>query len=175
MCKGCKSTVSKQSYPKRRDKILKQQKEYRATGKHAANNRKYRRKNRNAVLAKQKAFRENNPEKCNEYARRWRSKNPEKVRALVRRRRERKRKLDANFTHELELKVRDRFSNKCFKCNSNKRLELDHHNALVKGNGLSLTNAVLLCRYCNSSKGAKDPKDFYNKKQLKALSKFGIK
>lgn len=89
-------------------------------------------------------------------------------------RREISRKLDPTNILNICLLTYRKFNNKCFNCSSEKRLEIDHHKPLSKGNGLSKKNAVLLCKHCNCSKGPKDPKDFYTKIQLKFLRKLGI-
>ena len=87
-----------------------------------------------------------------------------------RRRREKKAKLDLAFTDKDQQIVYDRFNNQCFHCRSTDRLEIDHHYPLAHGHGLTLINAVLLCRNCNSSKGSKTPEEFYTADQLKQLS-----
>jgi len=61
------------------------------------------------------------------------------------------------------------FGHKCFNCGSEKRLEIDHHYPLSEGHGLSIKNAVLLCKSCNASKGSKMPKEFYSEQQLQEL------
>jgi len=61
------------------------------------------------------------------------------------------------------------FNNKCFNCNSLNNITVDHHKPLSKGNGLSRTNAVVLCQSCNSKKHNKDPNVFYTLTQIKLL------
>ncbi len=41
----------------------------------------------------------------------------------------------------------------------------------IKGNPLSLKNAVVLCKTCNSSKGIKEPEIFYGIKKCAELDK----
>lgn len=65
------------------------------------------------------------------------------------------------YTRTDELFTRALFNNKCANCGSNTQLCIDHHRALSKGYALTRTNAVLLCKNCNSKKGAKMPADFY--------------
>jgi CRISPR/Cas system Type II protein with McrA/HNH and RuvC-like nuclease domain len=55
---------------------------------------------------------------------------------------------------------------KCFKCKDKKDLTIDHHYPLSQGFGLSISNAVPLCRKCNSKKGIKDPVDFYTEDEF---------
>lgn len=70
-----------------------------------------------------------------------------------------------------ELITRKAFKNICANCKNKNNLTIDHHLPLSKGNPLSIKNAVLLCKSCNSSKGAKRPKDFYNAKTLKKIER----
>lgn len=86
-----------------------------------------------------------------------------------RRRRERKRYLDMQFTHEDLQRVYERFDFKCFNCGSASNLCIDHHRPLSLGYGLTLNNAVLLCRACNASKSNRMPEEFYSQDKLKSL------
>jgi 5-methylcytosine-specific restriction endonuclease McrA len=80
-----------------------------------------------------------------------------------------------NYNKEDRLKTLNLFNNKCFNCDSTIKLEVDHHKPLSKGFGLSLTNAVLLCRSCNAKKYNKDPNQFYDNNQLRLLEEnYGI-
>ena len=67
-----------------------------------------------------------------------------------------------------------KFNNKCFKCGATENLTIDHNMPFSRGGKLTETNAVLLCRSCNSKKNAKLPTVFYTNKELKALDKMGI-
>jgi 5-methylcytosine-specific restriction endonuclease McrA len=55
----------------------------------------------------------------------------------------------------------DCFSGQCFSCGSSNNLCIDHHRPLSKGFALKLSNAVLLCKHCNSEKHDKMPEDYY--------------
>jgi hypothetical protein len=100
-------------------------------------------------------------------------KKTEKGRAVnqqvTRRRRERQYNLDMKLTRKDINSIYERFKGQCFYCHSKQRLEIDHHNPLSGGHGLSLGNAVLLCRLCNATKHTKKPEDFYSLDQLKQL------
>jgi len=88
----------------------------------------------------------------------------------TRRRRERKRNLDLRFT-TLDTKiVYESFDHICFNCGGTDRLQIDHNKPLSLGYGLSLDNAVLLCKSCNASKRDKMPEDFYTSEQLLRLN-----
>lgn len=74
---------------------------------------------------------------------------------------EKKMSLDSRFTSKNRQTTLDIFNNKCFNCDCKINLEIDHHYSLNRGFGLSLGNAVLLCRSCNAQKGNKLPQTFY--------------
>ena len=73
------------------------------------------------------------------------------------------------YTNENAKLVYERFNHKCFNCGSTNRLTIDHHYPLSLGYGLTLNNAVLLCRSCNSSKQDKMPQEFYTQEKLDIL------
>lgn len=85
------------------------------------------------------------------------------------RRRERKRNLCESFTIKDYKYVIRQFNNKCFNCGSTKNPCIDHHYPLSHGNALTVDNAVLLCRSCNTKKGNKHPEQFYTMNQLNIL------
>jgi 5-methylcytosine-specific restriction endonuclease McrA len=86
------------------------------------------------------------------------------------RRRDKIASLDENFTRQDALLVRKRFNKRCFNCGSCDGLQIDHHYPLSKGYALSLRNAVLLCKSCNSSKHDKMPEEFYSQDKLEILT-----
>ncbi len=65
--------------------------------------------------------------------------------------------------------VLEKFNNTCFNCGSYEDICIDHHRPLAKGFSLSLENAVVLCKRCNSSKCDKMPDEFYTPEQLMEL------
>ena len=83
------------------------------------------------------------------------------------RRRERKLNIDINIV-QYEM-IYQKFNRQCFNCKTRNKLEVDHHYPLSKGYGLSLVNAVLLCRSCNASKGNHMPEEFYTEEKLSQL------
>jgi 5-methylcytosine-specific restriction endonuclease McrA len=92
------------------------------------------------------------------------------IQQYTRRRRELKLLLDFNFTQEDVKFIHSRFNRQCFNCGSADKLEIDHHYPLSKGFGLSVQNAVLLCKSCNTHKKDKFPEAFYTVDKLKVLS-----
>ena len=89
----------------------------------------------------------------------------------ARRRRERRRNLDSQFTNQDAKLIFERFCYQCFRCASTDRLVIDHHYPLSRGYVLSLNNAVLLCRSCNSRKHNKMPESFYSPEELTRLTR----
>lgn len=87
----------------------------------------------------------------------------------ARRRLERKRSIDMQFTEDDIRVVYERFHAQCFNCHNADRLEIDHNYPLSLGYGLTLQNAVLLCRSCNATKGDSLPCDFYSEHSLIVL------
>lgn len=87
-----------------------------------------------------------------------------------RRRRERHYQFDLRFTRDDERLVYERFDHQCFRCGSTQQLEIDHHYPLSKGYGLTIHNAVLLCKLCNTAKNNRMPNEFYTQNQLRYLN-----
>lgn len=86
-----------------------------------------------------------------------------------------KKKIFENFSVIHIQKVFHKFNNHCFNCKSEKDLAIDHHYPLSKGFALTINNAVLLCKSCNSSKSNKLPEAFYSPEQLTDLQlNYGI-
>ena len=115
-----------------------------------------------------------NKKKRLERQRRWVEKNRCKVRLYQQKRRELRLGLDESYQEEDILYTFNLFDNKCFKCSSSESLSIDHHIPLSMNEGLSRSNAVILCRSCNSKKRNKHPKAFYTKQELERLRLLGI-
>lgn len=146
----------KQHYIRNKDKLLKKINLYRLNNlsKIVERKRVYYIQNKEFICNKRKIYYENNKDKCL---------------TLVLKRRELKQLLNENISNEFLQKIRKKFFNKCFNCESTKSLCIDHHKPLSKGYALDETNAVLLCKSCNSRKSAKDPLEFYSKEKIKEL------
>jgi|LGOV01.1.fsa_nt_gb endogenous inhibitor of DNA gyrase (YacG/DUF329 family) len=86
----------------------------------------------------------------------------------------RKTDIKENFGARDKKEVFKKFNNKCFNCNGTDNLTIDHNVPFSRGGRLTLSNTVLLCRSCNSSKNAKLPTDFYSDKKIKELKKLGV-
>lgn len=130
-------------------------------------NKKYYAKNDRTEYTDQ--WRKNNPDKIKANMRRWTKNNPEKARENARKRRDKKKSIGELFTVKMENITKEAFNNRCFNCSAIEKLCADHHRPLSKENALSLSNAVLLCKSCNSSKKNKDPEEFYGEERCKQL------
>lgn len=138
---------------------------------------KFRNTNREKIRSRQKVNYEINKEEILKKQRLYFKQNPLSSKLSKIRRRESLKSLgekslvNKNFIHTVTLK----FNNRCFRCNSDKDLCIDHHYPLYLGNPLTISNAVLLCRSCNSSKSIKLPESFYSPEQLTDLQlNYGI-
>lgn len=83
------------------------------------------------------------------------SKNKYYLSFLTRRRNDRKRKLDKDWTLEMDKLLRVK-QPCCVVCSGMFKLAVDHIRPLIKGFGLAVGNACILCKHCNSFKHAKD-------------------
>ena len=83
-----------------------------------------------------------------------------------------KKGVNEDFSAEERLACLERFNHECFKCNSKENLSVDHYRALSKGHALTQSNAIILCRSCNSSKGINDPKDYFTELEMSILEVF---
>lgn len=135
----------------------------------------WRGKNKNKVNESNKKWRDKNKERSNFISSEWAKKNRHLTRIYCSRRRHYEIEIGQKIDKYLSIKVYEKFNNKCFNCNSENKLELDHHYPLSLGNPLTINNTVLLCRSCNSKKAAKLPESFYTPEQLLDLEKnYGI-
>ena len=104
----------------------------------------------------------------------WIDLNRDHVSQYVRMRRDLVSILDCNYTIDDYEYTKKIFNGKCFRCGSIEKLCVDHHMPLSKGFGLSRSNAVILCKSCNSCKKNKHPLEFYTEDEILRLSNIGI-
>lgn len=131
----------------------------------------YKDKNRKETNKKGREYYHNNLERERQRNRNYRINNPEKARARKRKRRAMKKFVNGKYTALDEKVTYIVFGHKCFNCDSTNNLSIDHHYCLNDGNPLSVSNAVVLCMQCNSSKGTKSPDKFYTVSKLKEITK----
>ena len=183
---------SKKASIKRKDKKAIYQKRYRSKNKEKlkAYSNIYYKENSNKIKTRMSEWAQLNRNKCLLHSRKDYRKNRNKrlktckqwqdnnkglwkiYRAI---RRERGRNIGEFIDKNLFKKVYLKFNNQCFNCKSTEKLSVDHHYPLSKGFSLSINNAVLLCKSCNSSKSIKLPEYFYSPEQLTDLQlNYGI-
>ncbi len=123
--------------------------------------RKARASNRNSredVKDYMKSWRKENRHKCLGYERKWRELNPDSNKARSHKRRSKEKGAEGFHTGEDILKLRET-QKECQICKTefseNTPATLDHILALANGGSNWPENLQLLCRSCNSAKGAK--------------------
>ena len=103
------------------------------------------------------------------YRKKWEQSEAGKMSRKIARQKRREKELYDNYSKDDLLYTQQLFNYKCFNCPETENLELDHHNPLSRGNSLNRSNAVILCKSCNSSKKDKSPVDFYTIEQINLL------
>ena len=174
-CKDCTSKIRRKHYKNNKEQIkIRCNKNYHNN----INRARVRYKREWADPTKQKInkerskiWRENNGEHKRKQDKIYYENNKEKYYEAGRRRRARKLKVKENFTIEEEKFILKLFNYRCFNCEDDDNLTIDHLKPLIKGHPLTITNAIVLCRSCNSSKGTKDPEIFFTIKQLDKIGK----
>ena len=168
--------------------------------RHAVRDKAYREANKEKIAAYGKAWREANKEEISVKAKAFYQENKEEKAATnkaysqteagkkssrqsKRKRRAKKVSVNEHFTKEDERDVLSKFNHQCFNCGMtaedhkakwNESIHIDHLYPLSEGNALTQNNAIILCRSCNSSKGVKNPSEFFTIKQLHELRKKGL-
>ncbi len=168
-------------------KRLETQRKYRAANKekiseHRAINRdkirewqrNYYIANRENLLEKSKKHRIANRKKIQAYKKKYYLDNRERFHCVSRRRRALKHSISEHFRANEIRFVCSFWDNKCAICGKTKKqngraLSIDHWRPLIKGNPLTMFNAVLLCRKHNSQKGANQPTDVFDVETVKRI------
>jgi len=127
-------------------------------------------KNRAKINKQAREWRSRNKDKVSAQAKKWRKNNPHKRAIQHINRRALKNNVVNDYTAKDRIATLSVFNNQCFLCKSTDNLCVDHHYPLSKGNGLSLNNAVVLCRSCNSKKYNRSPEEFYGYKKYAELN-----
>jgi 5-methylcytosine-specific restriction endonuclease McrA len=110
-----------------------------------------------------------NPENVRKSKKKWQDANLEVKRVHTRARRARKRAAEGNHTISDVREIAKLQRNKCAYCRrslSGARREVDHIRALSRGGSNNRRNLQILCRTCNTRKGAKDPMQFAREQGL---------
>jgi 5-methylcytosine-specific restriction endonuclease McrA len=154
-------------YQNNKDKILTRSKNYAKL---------YYINNKNRINERNKKWANNNKYKKYIYYKKFIQTKKGKILKIKidNKRREAKLKVEnKNILGLAEIKfIYSKFNHKCFNCESDNRLCLDHHYPLSKGYPMILKNTVILCNKCNASKGNKYPNEWYQPAKLKQLETF---
>jgi len=129
--------------------------------------KKWNKKNGDRYKANLERWRSTNPERQREYDREWAARNRDKAAAKARYYHALKQGLHENFTAEMATFVRRFWHDKCGICGKQHErgtsaFPLDHWQPLSEGHPLTMTNAVLMCKSCNSGKKNRRPSDIYS-------------
>lgn len=131
--------------------------------------KRYREENKNKISLRYQKWATENRKRLNEYNREWCRNNIERARLIGRASENayRARKMNANGNLTTQ-ECADILSGQpfCSYCGNNDNLELDHINPLSKGGSNLADNIMVLCRSCNSSKGAKTLLEWLTYKSL---------
>lgn len=107
-------------------------------------------------------YRESHREELREAKRRWRQENQDKERATKHRRRASKANAQGSWSDDDVAKLKTLQKGKCWWCGKKfgQTYHIDHRIPLAQGGTNFVSNLVLSCVHCNTSKGAKLPQDF---------------
>lgn len=123
--------------------------------------KKYQRGHRESVLSCRRRWMNANREKTRESARRYRKKYPKRRNEQENLRRCRKMGNGGRYTESEWLDVCRRYGNRCLCCGRDDvQLTADHVVPIARGGSNDISNIQPLCRKCNSSKGARNSRDF---------------
>ncbi len=170
-CKCCKKISSQKWYSENKDITIDRAKKWNEnnTERRKEINKEWSIKNPERKLELGKMWRANNPEKVKISRQKWENNNKEYCWDKTRKRRALQNNVEENYNESDKIYTVELFDERCFNCGSSDKICIDHHRPLSKGNPLSRTNAVCLCLWCNSSKGSKDPEDFYSDEKFKLI------
>ena len=112
--------------------------------------------------AGRRIYRQENREAVNKRAREWYQANPEKRRAIIERRRVRKKQVGGFFDGNDIVALQAAQTELCIYCRSTLKngYHIDHITPLSRGGNNNPTNLQLLCAHCNLSKKDKTHEEF---------------
>ncbi len=110
------------------------------------------RKNRTAMLARDRVYRQHNATKINTRISAWKKLNPEKNLVYHHKYRA-KNQSETHFTPEEWQALCEKYEGHCLKCGKQKKLTVDHIVPLALGGSNDIDNIQPLCKSCNTSKG----------------------
>jgi hypothetical protein len=154
---------SRQYWHDNKDECMARRKKWK--GKNKAHMKAYNDEYRRSHREERKEWIKNNPNKMKQYY----ENSYDVITHHVRKRRAKKASVNENFTPADVEYTKKLFGNKCAICNKTEDLQIDHWYPLSKGYPLTRSNAVLMCKSCNCSKGDKLPKEHYEKDVIKRV------
>jgi 5-methylcytosine-specific restriction endonuclease McrA len=145
--------------------------------------RRHREKHRDELIARDRAYYEKNKARLNAWQteynrtnreaylakmRAWRKANPEKVQVWVRNRRAKLKGLAGKHTIDDVRALLSSQQGMCVYCKSDirKQFQVDHIMPVSLGGSNSRSNLQLLCKQCNLDKRAKRPEEFARERGL---------
>jgi 5-methylcytosine-specific restriction endonuclease McrA len=126
--------------------------------------KKWREKNRDADLKRQKLWKQENKQHHHDESMRWRKENPEAWKE-IRQRNEYKRKGGGILPNGAFGTLVSMYGAICGRCKSKTDLTVDHVVPISIGGKSNMENLQILCRSCNSSKSNRSSSDYRNAKK----------
>lgn len=139
--------------------------EYRAQNREAlrvAKAAEYQR-NKPKRVAKNRATRQSDPERANEYSRQWRKRNPERRRASVLNSDAKRKQAPGNCSPEQWIAKCEYFGWRCYLCGApltSKMVHAEHRKPISRGGSNWPANLAPACAKCNLSKNSKTEAEF---------------
>lgn len=118
-------------------------------------------KNRERRMQYDREYREENKTKRYSYHKKWVDLNRDKISVFNQKRRARKKNADGEFSAR-DYAALKKYYDRCVYCGKEGKLSVDHVMPLAKGGKHELSNMVLACRSCNSSKGGKTLEEWFS-------------
>ncbi len=193
-CKECENAGSLEGYYAHRGQWQKRQRAYRQRcakremtrrrkynsthrKEKAAYAKKYALTHHEAMAAHAREYYQAHRKERRAYVRKYAPTHPEQYAAARRRRRAKQLAVQENFTPKEARFIRSLWNNRCAVCGKTRKeegqaLAIDHWLPLSKGHALTMENAVLLCRSCNSTKSDKYPVDAFGPEIVKRVGAF---
>lgn len=133
-----------------------------------SSDRKYYEKNRHVLIPKMVEYNRRNKEAYLAKMRAWRKANPEKVQVWVRNRRAKLKGLSGSHTLADILAMMNIQRGKCVycRCDITKSYQVDHIVPVARGGSNDKSNLQLLCRTCNLDKRDKDPLEYQRERGM---------
>jgi len=186
-------------YMKNRDRELARSNKYRLENPDKArqSNKAYSIKNKDAISKRGKVYRGENKDKISKRnrdrrilnidkmrarERKYQKDHPEQRRLIVHNRNARIKLLPHTFTIVQWRLAKEHFKNKCAFCDEEVPLTMEHFIATDNGGEFTKENIIPSCQSCNSSKGAREPIEWFREqvayaecKETKILDYLGYK